>query len=326
VDDTYIFSNNVEGLSFAKTVFQSEFPIQNSDPSNYLGIHIEKIISINNISSFKLTQPKLISEIIEEFKPKNTSTSQKYLLPINKLYNYNSDKLQDNVLPTTITYHDYMHLVGKLNFLLKSRPDIKLAVSYAATKSTTHTNNDYKNMLDIVSYLSETTDLGLTLYKHIGNPLTIYCYVDASYLLHSDSMSHSGFTISFGPTGSFISKSKKQKLIATSSMHAEARAVYLLIQTLINIYVILIELQLPIQLPITVFEDNEALIYSTTNSTVKNKKCRHFIMLVNFIKEQVQHNLIQFYKVSSIQNTADLLAKPTIGSDFQNKRNKLGVL
>ena len=109
-------------------------------------------------------------------------------------------------------------------------------------------------------------------------------------------------------------------------MHAKARAVYRLIQTLINIYVILIELQLPIQLPITVFEDNEALIYSTTNSTVKNKKCRHFIMLVNFIKEQVQHNLIQFYKVSSIQNTADLLAKPTIGSDFQNKRNKLGVL
>jgi hypothetical protein len=42
VDDTYIFSNNVEGLAFAKTVFQSEFPIQNSDPSNYLGIHISK--------------------------------------------------------------------------------------------------------------------------------------------------------------------------------------------------------------------------------------------------------------------------------------------
>ena len=151
-------------------------------------------------------------------------------------------------------------------------------------------------MLNIIHYLSSTKELGLILYKHNGNPLTIYCYVDAAYLLHADSKSHSGYTISFGPTGSFISKSKKQKLISTSAMHAETRAVYYLIQTLINIYVILIELQLPISLPIIVFEDNEALIYSTTVITAKNKHCRHFIMLVNFIKEQVQHGLFKFIK------------------------------
>jgi hypothetical protein len=143
--------------------------------------------------------------------------------------------------------------------------------------------------------------------------------------LHADSKSHSGYTISFGPTGSFISKSKKQNLISTSAMHAETRAVYYLIQTLINIYVILIELKLPILLPIIVFEDNEALIYSTTNITAKNKKCRHFIMLVNYIKEQVQHGLIQFYKVPTENNTADLLTKPTFGPDFIKKRKNLGI-
>ena len=109
-------------------------------------------------------------------------------------------------------------------------------------------------------------------------------------------------------------------------MHAETRAVYYLIQTLINIYVILIELKLPILLPIIVFEDNEALIYSTTVITAKNKHCRHFIMLVNFIKEQVQHGLIKFYKVPTEHNTADLLAKTTFGPDFIKKRKKLGLL
>jgi hypothetical protein len=55
-------------------------------------------------------------------------------------------------------------------------------------------------------------------------------------------------------------------------MHAETpRAVYFLIQTLINIYVILLELQLPIILTMIVFEDNEAVIYSTSNATAKNK-------------------------------------------------------
>ena len=102
-----------------------------------------------------------------------------------------------------------MHLLGKLQYLVKSRPDIKLAILYLATKSNNHTTTDYNDLLNIVKYLSTTTELGLVLYQHCGYPLTIYCYVDALYLLHSDSKSHTGYTISFGPTVSFISKSKK---------------------------------------------------------------------------------------------------------------------
>jgi hypothetical protein len=336
VDDTYIFSNKQEGITHAKSVFQSKFPIQDSDPTNYLGLNI-KPTTINNIHSYHITQPKLLQDIITEFLPttSSTTTKRKYI-PLNQLPNYvnieQSSEINNqiinptNLLTNSTTYEQYMHLLGKLQYLVKSRPDIKLAISYLATKSNNHTTTDYNELLNIVKYLSTTSELGLVLYQHCGYPLTIYCYVDASYLLHSDSKSHTGYTISFGPTGSFISKSKKQNLISTSSMHSEARAVYALIQTLINIYVILIELQLPIKLPIIVFEDNESLIYSTSNITAKNKKCRHFIMLVNFIKEQVQHGLIKFYKVPSEQNTADLLAKPTFGPDFLNKRKNLGVV
>jgi hypothetical protein len=336
VDDTYIFSNKHEGITYAKSVFQSKFPIQDSDPSNYLGLHIHKTTT-DATTSFKITQPKLLQEIVHEFLPNynekpSLPTFQRNIVPINKLINYDNsaqpiiDNLSNKTINKIKTYQQYMHLLGKLQYLVKSRPDIKLALSYLATKSNNHTQADYNALIHIVKYLSTTTELGLVLHKHCGNPLTIHCYVDASYLSHEDSKSHTGYTISFGPTGSFISKSKKQNLISTSSMHAEARAVYTLIQTLINIYVILIELQLPIQLPIIVFEDNEALIYSTTNTTAKNKKCRHFMMLVNFIKEQIQHGLIKFYKVPSANNTADLLAKPTFGPDFLNKRKSLGVL
>ena len=335
VDDTYIFSTKEEGIVFTKSVFQSQFPIQDSDPSNYLGLHIKKT-TINNIPSYHITQPKLLQEIINEFLPTTTTIIKKRkYIPLNQLPNYATLSIENNDSIThinnniktieTTTYAQYMHLIGKLQYLVKSRPDIKLAISYLATKSNTHTNANYNDLLNIVNYLSSTKDLGLVLHQYCGNPLTIYCYVDASYLLHNDSKSHTGYTISFGPTGSFISKSKKQNLISTSSMHSEARAVYALIHTLINIYVILIELKLPIQLPIIVFEDNEALIYSTSNITAKNKKCRHFIMLVNFIKEQVQHGLIKFYKVPTEHNTADLLAKPTFGPDFITKRKNLGV-
>jgi hypothetical protein len=45
------------------------------------------------------------------------------------------------------------------------------------------------------------------------------------------------------------------------------------------------------------------------------------MMLVNFIKEQVQHGLIKFFKVSTKNNLADILTKPTFGTDFTTKRN-----
>jgi hypothetical protein len=61
-------------------------------------------------------------------------------------------------------------------------------------------------------------------------------------------------------------------------------------KTIINVYIILIEIQIPIKLPVIVFEDNAPLIHVTTNETAQHNKCKHFIMLVNYIKE---HNLIE---------------------------------
>jgi hypothetical protein len=59
--------------------------------------------------------------------------------------------------------------------------------------------------------------------------LTLTCYVDASYLTHADSKSHTGFCLSFGEIGTFYSKSSKQTLVTTSSTHAEMRALYTLL-------------------------------------------------------------------------------------------------
>jgi hypothetical protein len=57
--------------------------------------------------------------------------------------------------------------------------------------------------------------------------------VDASYLTHSNSKSHSGYSLSFGNIGTFYSKPSKQSLISTSSTHAEARALNCLVQEIV---------------------------------------------------------------------------------------------
>ena len=43
-----------------------------------------------------------------------------------------------------------------LNYLLRSRPDIATVLSYAASKSSNPTEQDYECLLDVVRYLWKT--------------------------------------------------------------------------------------------------------------------------------------------------------------------------
>jgi hypothetical protein len=66
--------------------------------------------------------------------------------------------------------------------------------------------------------------------------------------------------MSFGDVGSFFSKSCKQKLVTTSSTHAETRAAFQLIQDIIFINYLCQEINRPISLPATILEDNQPVI------------------------------------------------------------------
>ena len=156
---------------------------------------------------------------------------------------------------------DYLHLLGMLNYLLRSRPVIATALSYAATKSTSPTYHDYDNLLDVVCYLCTTKHLGLTIRSGRGDePLHLKCYVDASFLSHGDSRGHSGYCLAIGDVGFFYSKSTKQQLVATSSTHAEVKALYQLSVDILYLINLIEENQRPISLPAVVMEDNNPTV------------------------------------------------------------------
>ena len=84
--------------------------------------------------------------------------------------------------------------------------------------------------------------------------------MDASYLAHKDAKSHTGYCMSFGRFGSFYAKSVKEKLLATSSTHAEMRALFTLVLDIIFTVYLCEEIGRPIALPAIVFEDNQPVI------------------------------------------------------------------
>jgi hypothetical protein len=129
--------------------------------------------------------------------------------------------------------------------------------------------------------------------------------------------------MSFGQIGAFHAKSSKQRLVATSSTHAEVRALYQLILDVVFVINLCDELRRPIELPAIIFEDNQPAIDLSATLSGRVKKCKHFLMLINYIREQVMLGLVAIRKVPGEDNPADLLTKKLVGTPFGTKADWL---
>jgi hypothetical protein len=265
-----------------------------------------------------LSQPKLLKSILDTYLTEDVKTTSR---PIAAQRQPVKD---DPTLNVSVPMKKYMTLLGSLMYIVKSRPDIATAVSFAATKSQSATQYDYDNLLHIVKYLDQTKDKGLRLQGGEPNrPLVLTCYVDASYLTHNDSKSHSGYTLSFGSTGTFYSKSRKQPIVATSSTHAEIRALHSLCIDIIYVVQICEELHRPISLPAIVMEDSQPTIDLVTDLSIRAKRSKHFLMLIAYVREKVSEGLIEIRKVATKVNLADVLTKIVTGAEFHTKADLL---
>jgi hypothetical protein len=198
------------------------------------------------------------------------------------------------------------------------------AVSFAGTKSSNPSDKDLSDLYYVVEYLRATQDIGHILHTSATSALQLYCEVDASYLLHPDSKGHTGYTISFyGTTGTFHNRSVKQTAVATSSTHAEARAIFTLAKELNFLIALCQELNIHLELPAIIMEDNSAVVTMANSDTGYTKKCKHFLMVLNYIKEQIALGQIEARKIYGKLNNADMHTKPLRSSDFANMARKI---
>jgi len=316
VDDTFVCSSDPSEIVKFQTALREKYEITATDnPTEYLGI---KFTQLKN-GDLKLTQPKLLDSLFEEYLP------EIQLLPLASAPQHLP--AYQNLDEKPIDQTQYLHLLGALIYITKSRPDIATAVSFASTFAAKPTVGAYHELLFCLKYLYDTKDYGLILKAGEPNrPLKLKCYVDASYLTHHDSKSHTGFCLSLGEIGTFYSKSSKQTLVTTSSTHAEMRALYSLIIEILFVIQLCTELDRPINLPAIVMEDNQPVIDLTADISSRSKKCKHFLMLVNFVKEQIESGLIELQKVPTAFNVSDILTKIVVGNDFRSKAlNLLGI-
>ena len=70
-------------------------------------------------------------------------------------------------------------------------------------------------------------------------------------------------------------------------------------------------------------EDNSAVVTMANNDSGYAKKCKHFLMVINYVKEQVALGQIEARKIFGKLNNADLHTKPLRSSSFPHMAHKI---
>ena len=77
------------------------------------------------------------------------------------------------------------------------------------------------------------------------------------------------------------------------------------------------------ELPAVIMEDNSAVVTMSNNDTGYAKKCKHFLMVINYVKEQIDLGQIEARKIYGKLNTADMHTKPLRTSSFSHMAHRI---
>jgi len=221
----------------------------------------------------------------------------------------------------------FQQAVGSINFLaVCTRPDISFAVSQISKFMHQPKQSHWIALKRVFRYLKKTKDFKLFFSEKQQN---VHGYSDASFANDSfDRKSHSGYVF-FKNNGAISWKSKKQSIVALSTMEAE----YIALSNALKEALSLQRMEKSFQTknseeeesPIIIFEDNQSAI-NTSNNLIRNDRSKHIDVRFHFIREKVANKEVQIKYCQSSNMIADILTKPLGKILFSKHCQSLGLV
>jgi len=258
-----------------------------------------------------------------------------YLQSVLDMYEEELSKMRDAVTPCDenvfkpvdegeladpINITEYMSKLMRVRYLVRTRPDIELAISALTTRSRSPTKGDMKRLNRVLCYLRATKELCIIIRP--SEELRLYCYMDAGYGVHAKMESHSGVIVTMGKFGPPIHyKSLKQKLITTSSTEAELVAIYDALDFIIWMREVMSFLGIE-QGTTTIYQDNTSTICmaymgrGSAGSHTRHIKLRYF-----WIKQFLDDKTFIIEHLPTDNMIADFFASPRMGQFFRKMRD-----
>ena len=302
VDDLLITSKNELTLNSIADSLKSKYGGVTSTTGqehNFLGIHWDFRIA----GQVSLSMDGYVKDIMSKYKVTKTCITP----ATDNLFK--SDPTSPR-LPKDMQ-EEFHSLVMTLYYLAKRvRGDILTAVSFCATRVLSPTEEDWKKLRRILSFLLYTQEQKLVL--RIGSNLQLRAFVDASFGLYEDGKSVTGVAIMIGDAPIYV-RSGKQKIVTKSSTESELVGISDALSQILWTREYLISAGMDIG-PAIIFQDNQSTIFLASKGRSTSERSRHIKIRYFFVSHYIEAKEIELQYLPTEDMVADVLTKPLHGT------------
>lgn len=217
---------------------------------------------------------------------------------------------------------EYRMVVGSLQYLAFTRPDIAYAVNKLSQFMHKPTEDHWQAVKRVLRYLAGTASHGIFIRS--DSPLSLHAYSDADWAGNTDDYVSTNAYVIFLGTTPISWSAKKQKGVARSSTEAEYRAVANTASELRWICSLFTELGISLPATPVIYCDNVVATYLSANP-VFHSRMKHVALDFHFVRDNVQSGAVRVSHASTKDQLADALTKPLPRVRFQDLFSKIGV-
>uniref|UniRef100_A0A2N9FBJ6 Reverse transcriptase Ty1/copia-type domain-containing protein n=1 Tax=Fagus sylvatica TaxID=28930 RepID=A0A2N9FBJ6_FAGSY len=217
---------------------------------------------------------------------------------------------------------EFRRILGSLQYLSLTHPDISFAVNKLSQFMHKPTSNHWTAIKRLLRYLKQTIFHGIQI-TNTGPPV-LRTYSDADWAGNIDDRTSTSAYISFLGSNPISWSSKKQRAVARSTTEAEYRALATAASETMWLSILFKELNFPVKDSPQLLCDNLGATHLSFNP-VNHSRMKHIQIDLHFVRDLVQKGSLQVRHVHTQDQLADLLTKPLSRQRTELLRTKIGL-
>ena len=313
VDDIVIAGSTPAAVDRLVRSLSDSFPIKDLGPLQYfLGLEASY-----NSGGMTLTQRKYALDLLHRVSMENCRPTSTPLSATEHLA---------REVGTPLGVEDatrYRSIVGGLQYLTLTRPDLSFAVNKVCQYLSQPTNEHWEAVKRILRYVKGTLSTGLRIRKSPSTGVSIFTDADWAGCI-DDRRSTSGFAVFVG--SNLVSwSSKKQPTVSRSSTEAEYKALANGAAEAIWVEILLKELGVFKQRTAILWCDNLGATYLTANP-VFHARTKHIEIDFHFVRERIASDVLDVRFILTNDQLADVFTKPATRQMLERFRSNLNLV
>jgi hypothetical protein len=297
VDDIIIASSSSSTTAGLLRALQGDFALKDLGPLHYfLGIEVKQTADGLCLSQHKYTSDLLQRAGMLQCKPVPTPLASSTMLSA--------------VDGTPLSPDDatkYRSIVGALQYLTLTRPDISFSVNKVCQYLHAPTSAHLSAVKRILRFLKHTINSAFLIRP--SSSTMVSAFSDADWAgCTDDRKSTGGFAVFLGPN--LISWcAKKQKTVSRSSTEAEYKSMADATAEVMWVQAVLRELSIPCPRSARLWCDNMGAKYLASNP-IFHGRMKHVEIDYHFVRDRVLQKLLEVRFISTADQVADGFTKP----------------